>query len=738
MGKDNLLRQLKQNPSSSSLDFSGFRSPKKFTRHLSNESTKDMRIIARLIKRVHENGSHDEVDVLCQKFNLTFLSQVQSSSYLFVKKDFLTRYESENGVVTITAYKGDSWFKDIDSKYSKDTNPQLRDLSQFYFSLLDEKNSLNDPIKIRTIDYSLHMLTQRYSVEHFDSDNYDVFAMNDKAMIIDKVSKDTIEIEIQPILGFLNRIFRVYQRLGLVFYITAILLLATYSLQSIQIDVIAPYINFKSYNHELGEPFDSSKAILSIDDNIDSSFNIQHNVLNQPSFTDPGDVLLNYEVYDRSGNKRYQSTTITLVDTTRPVISPSTLNSTIEFDAFRSFDYTRLVEVKDNHKVSSVTYETPFSMLSDSKPLGDYRVVFNAEDPSGNKASFVRNVTIVDTVPPTFNLSAPTVTVNYNVARTYNYTQHATNVRDNYDSSRVRLEHSTNYNYEDPGTHPFTITAIDVSGNRFSQTLNVNVVDTTPPVVRVVGEITVNVSNISSFNPQAMIQSITDNHRVQSITQSPVSIFNNRSGAVNFETTATDASGNRTTAITRVILVDTIAPRIQVLQASSTYTNRIPTSQEILNMVRVTDNWDTRPSVTWSGNLNSSRFGTSNTITITAQDAAGNRTSTTVRITIVDNIAPQLTFKDNGLQLTVSQAQASKYQYSTIRQNNNFMDFVAGVSDNLSSTNQIFVSLIDNGPYNITQIGVVTLRFRVTDNAGNSADFNYTITTIANPPSGGS
>ena len=66
------------------------------------------------------------------------------------------------------------------------------------------------------------------------------------------------------------------------------------------------------------------------------------------------------------------------------------------------------------------------------------------------------------------------------------------------------------------------------------------------------------------------------------------------------------------------------------------------------------------------------------------------------------------------------------------------MDFVAGVSDNLSSTNQIFVSLIDNGPYNITQIGVVTLRFRVTDNAGNSADFNYTITTIANPPSGGS
>jgi hypothetical protein len=66
------------------------------------------------------------------------------------------------------------------------------------------------------------------------------------------------------------------------------------------------------------------------------------------------------------------------------------------------------------------------------------------------------------------------------------------------------------------------------------------------------------------------------------------------------------------------------------------------------------------------------------------------------------------------------------------------MDFVGSVSDNLSNSSQITVTLVETGTYNITQVGVVTLRYRVRDFAGNVAEFNYRITTIANPPSGGS
>ena len=157
-------------------------------------------------------------------------------------------------------------------------------------------------------------------------------------------------------------------------------------------------------------------------------------------------------------------------------------------------------------------------------------------------------------------------------------------------------------------------------------------------------------------------------------------------------------------------------------------------------MVNVTDNFDPNPVITWTGVFNSSRFSTgfNNVITITATDRSNNRSTVTVNINIRDTVAPVLTFKDNGLTLTVSQAQTSPYQYSTIRQGNRFMDFVASVTDNVSNSSQITVTLVETGTYNITQVGVVTLRYRVSDFAGNVAEFNYQITTIANPPSGGS
>lgn len=736
-----LLRQLRIHSEVNTLDLSGFRPAPKFVRNLKNESAKDMRIIARSIKQVHEKGNQEEgVSALCLKFNLTFLSNINDNRFVFIKKDSLTKYESENSVITISAYKGDSWFKDIDSKYSKENVPSIKELSRFYSSLDNEKNSEIDPIKLRTLDYSKYMLQQRYLIDYFETEFYDIYTLKNLALIINKASKEEIEIEIKPIRGILSRILKVYQRLGLVFYATAIALIAAYSVQSIQIDVIAPFINFATYNHEIGQIFDKSNPVSSIDDNMDSAFFIDYGITNSPVLSEPGNVILRYIVADRSNNYREQTTSIRVVDTTRPVIMNSTVNNVIEFDNFRGFDYLRLVNATDNHRIDSLTYQLPYNISPEAKPLGNYAINFTAQDPSGNRTIFSRSITIVDTVPPTFNLSSPTITVNFNVARTYNYTQHAVNVNDNYDASKVRIESSTTYDYANPGSYPFTITAIDSSGNRTSRTLTVNVVDTTPPVVRVVPEITINIGNLSTFDPSTLILETRDNHRVESITQSSKNILNNRIGNVNFETVVIDPSGNRTVAVTRITLVDTTPPRIQVVRANSSYTNRIPTNQEIISMVTVTDNFDPNPVVTWSGVFNSSRFtnGFNNVITIIATDSSNNRSMTTVIINIRDTIAPVLNFKNSGLTLTVSQAQVSQYQYTTIRQNNRFLDFVSTITDNVSNSSQITVTLVETGTYDITKVGVVTLRYRVSDFAGNVAEFNYQITTIANPPSGGS
>jgi hypothetical protein len=155
--------------------------------------------------------------------------------------------------------------------------------------------------------------------------------------------------------------------------------------------------------------------------------------------------------------------------------------------------------------------------------------------------------------------------------------------------------------------------------------------------------------------------------------------------------------------------------------------------EEIRSMVTVTDNFDSNPSITYTGALRASRNTSfSNTITIIATDSSGNRSTTNVQILLRDNIAPELTFINAGLQLTVSQAQNSIYRYSQILLNDNFMTLVASVTDNISSRDQIEVRVI-NSSYDITQVGTVNLQFRVTDNAGNVAIYVYPITTVPNP-----
>lgn len=635
-----LLSQLKAHPESTTIDFSGFRPTPKFIRHLNNESARDMRIIARRIKIVHEKGNHEEdVKILCSKFNLVFLSRINDLNYVFIRKDSLTKYESENGVITISAYKGDSWFKDIDSKFSNDNIPTISELSQFYISLNEERKSEIDPIKLRTLDYSIHMLKQRYILDYFETELNEIFVLNSKVLIINKNTGEKTEFEIRPLRGLLSRIFKVYQKLGVVFYATTIVLIATYSLQSIQIDVIAPFINFNQYSHEIGDAIDWGFPITSIDDNMDPEQFIRFEILNSPIITEPGIVKVDYLVVDRSNNSREQSTTINVVDTTRPVLTPTNISNVIEFDDYRRFNYLRYVEASDNHRIDSLTYRLPYDVSPEAKPLGNYRITFNAKDPSGNQSSIDRTITIVDTVRPTFDLGSQRITVNFNDRNTFDYTKNAVNVFDNYDSSRVRLEYTTTYDYVNPGTHPFTISAIDVSGNRTSKNFTVSIVDTTPPFVRVVTDTTINVNNIGSFNPQALILETRDNHRVASISQSPLSVLSNRIGVVNFDTIVTDASGNRTVATTRVNIVDTTRPIVIILRPSSTYTNRIPSDLEIFAMVRASDNFDPSPRLTWSGSLLNSRNGTTNTIFITATDRSGNQTTVQVRITLINTSA---------------------------------------------------------------------------------------------------
>jgi hypothetical protein len=736
MGINRLINNLSKNEETSELEFGKFLPQERIDKYIKNESASEMRLIAKSIKVFHENSSSQSLDDLLKRFNLEFLSQLHESAYIFVHRRTLTKYLSENGIVNITAFSGDSWFKEIDNLDSSESKSRLRMLADFYLQLLHEEEEIKDPIKKRVITYSRFKLVEKYNLDYFEFENYHVFTLRRNAILIDKKTNQVTELEMKPVRSFLDQLFLSLSRFGLVIYVGLIVVAAAYSLQSSQIDVIAPYIDFTTYNYEIGDEFDYNEPIERLSDNIDTPSQLRVELLTPIDTSNPNVAEVEYLVKDRFNNSRVLPTQINVVDTTPPVIIDSSIPNTIEYDDYRQYDYEQLISTSDNHLISTVEYSLPYFENNISKPLGTFNASFIVTDRSGNQSSHTRVVRIIDSVAPRFDINTTNLVVNYNQRNTFNYSQNVTNVFDNYDSSQVTFRHSIQSNIVDPGTYPVTVTATDRSGNQTQRTYNARIVDSTPPSLTVIDSLTLNVNQISSFDPTSVFVSATDNHELRSIKYSSIDVLRNKIGNVNFVTTAVDESGNETKKSTTIRLVDTTRPTISILELNSIITDRIPIEPDdatILGMVSVNDNADPRPRVFWEGTMLPGR---TNTITIYAIDWSKNLSEATVYVTLSDNISPTLTFIDSGLVLTESEAAASPLRSDSPTRQESQRELIKSVQDNMSSSSDIQITYLTTS-YDITQVGTVVLRFRITDQAGNSSIFEYPIITVSDPPSEG-
>ena len=736
MGINRLINNLSRNEETSELEFGNFLPQERIDKYIKNESAGKMRLIAKSIKIFHENASSESLNELINRFNLEFLSQLHESAYVFVHHRTLTKYVSENGIVNITAFPGDSWFKEIENLDNSEGTTRLRMLADFYLQLKHEEEEIKDPIKKRVITYSRFKVVEKYNLDYFEFENYHVLTLRRNAILVNKDTNQTIELEMKPVRSLLDRTFLAVSKFGMAIYVLLIVAAAAYSLQASQIDVIAPYIDFKTYNYEIGEEFDLMQAINKLTDNIDSDSQLTVELLTPIDTSDPNVADVEYLVQDRFNNSRILPTQINVVDTTPPVIRASDTPSSIEYDNYRRYDYEELISASDNHIISTVEYSLPYFENNISKPLGNYIATFVVTDRSGNQSSYTREILIIDTVAPRFDIQTTNLVVDYNVRNNFNYSQNVTNVFDNYDSDEVTFRYSIQPNIVNPGSYPVTITATDKSGNQTQSTYTARIVDTTPPSLNVVSNLTLNVNQIGNFDPSSVYVSASDNHKIRSIEYQSRDVLRNKIGNVNFITTVTDESGNETSRSTTIRLVDDTRPTISRLQSSITISNRIPvafTDSSILGMVRVTDNADPSPRVFWQGTLVPGR---TSTITIYAVDWSNNISQVSVSVRLLDTISPTLTFNNDGLVLTESQAEASPLRSNSPTRQEAQRALIRTIQDNMSPSSAIQISYLSTN-YDITQVGTVRLRFRITDQAGNSSIYEYPVTTVADPPSGG-
>ena len=274
-----------------------------------------------------------------------------------------------------------------------------------------------------------------------------------------------------------------------------------------------------------------------------------------PTIFPLGETIVTWTATDSSGNSASATQTITVVDTTAPVVEtliPLTFEATTQNDNLIEIP---LINADDNTEVIIITNDAPSSF-----EFGTTIVTWTIIDIIGNQSIIEQQIDVIDTTLPT--ITSP---VNVEVEAT---SMENNLVEFGFATASDQVEISTITN-DAPTIFPLgetivTWTATDSSGNSASATQTITVVDTTAPVIvtpeNIISNATSKLNNIVTLDQISVIDSI-----------STVKITNNAPSYYEFgETivtwTATDSSGNSASATQTITVVDTTAPVITTPQ----------------------------------------------------------------------------------------------------------------------------------------------------------------------------
>src|SRR6266849_6259201 len=265
-----------------------------------------------------------------------------------------------------------------------------------------------------------------------------------------------------------------------------------------------------------------------------------------------GTSTLTYTAFDNSGASVSCQTTITVVDTTPPVITcPAlvTAEATGNESAFVVPGSATAFDI-----AGPVTITGPPAA---SYPLGTTNVIYSATDQSGNSSSCSSAIKVVDTTPPSIVCPAP-VTAEATSPAGASVVPGAASASDI--AGPVTVTGPSGAATYPLGTSLLTYTATDGAGNTSSCVATITVVDTTPPSIACPAPITAEATSFAGamVNPGSAVAS--DTAGLVTITGPAVGTY--KLGTTTVTYTATDQSGNQSSCTTTITVVDTTPPSI--------------------------------------------------------------------------------------------------------------------------------------------------------------------------------
>ncbi len=421
-----------------------------------------------------------------------------------------------------------------------------------------------------------------------------------------------------------------------------------------------------------------------------------------------GEYELTYTAVDNAGNTASIKRTVTVVDTTNPVITLIG-GTTIEIEVGSNYLEPGL-SITDNYDGVIVDYQVNGSI--DTNQPGEYDLTYVTEDSSGNATEATRLIKVagsVDKGSPIVRLNGPaTIILEY----PEKYSEQGAQAQDAVDG-QVAVTISGEVNPQKLGEYKLTYTAVDNAGNTASTTRTVTVVDTTNPVITLIGGTTIEIEVGSNYLEPGL--SIADNYDGVIVDyQVNGSIDTNQPGEYDLTYVAEDSSGNATEA-KRVVKVveaeDTVPPVITIIGDSSL---TIEFGDEYVEQgATAKDNKDGDLNVQIIGRVNVQKLGKYG-ITYAAIDKSKNLAQVTREITIVDTTPPTLTLNGESNMEVIRGV--------------DWLDPGVTAIDNYDGE---LKEVLKSGSVDTSVAGTYFVSYFVSDSSGNRSSAKRTITVLA-------
>gem|GEM_PF-3351609 len=399
------------------------------------------------------------------------------------------------------------------------------------------------------------------------------------------------------------------------------------------VDTTAPVIDGVNDDYTVECPDELVWSNPTASDNCDLEVSLEYNDVESLDECGLGTITRTWTATDNCSNSSQASQTITIVDTTAPVISGVGSGMLIDCPAELEFSQPTVSDTCDS--APSLTYEDKDDR--DECGLGEVQRTWTATDCAGNVSTATQTIKVQDITAPEIVGVGDDMTIDCPAQPEFSqpYAQDACD----YEAS---LTYEDDDKRDDCGLGEVvrTWTATDCAGNVSTASQTITVQDVTAPELTVPADVTVECDALPQLGEASATDACDQDVHVKFVEE------RREDGACEDSYTlfriwlATDCAGNTTLGTQEITVVDTTAPVFAGVGDDATI--ECP-AQPVFSEPTASDNCDTEVTITFDDKDDRDECGLGSvTRTWTATDNCGNSSQASQTITVEDNVAPTI------------------------------------------------------------------------------------------------